>query len=70
MFGDKGKLDFDTIPHAVFSYPPIASVGKTEAQAMALHDILVGHAQYSQVAKGEALMETEGFAKIILEKKA
>ena len=68
MFKEKGQLDFNTIPHAVFSYPPIAAVGKTEAQAKALHNILVGQATYSQVAKGEAMMEKESFAKIILEK--
>ncbi len=68
MFGEKGKLDFNTIPHAVFSYPPIASVGMGEAQAKKLHDILVGKALYNRVAKGEAMMAEKSFAKIILEK--
>lgn len=68
MHGEKGKLDFNTIPHAVFSYPPIASVGMVESEAKKNHDILVGKAEYRQVAKGEAMLEKNSFAKILLEK--
>ncbi|MGD2295916.1 MAG: dihydrolipoyl dehydrogenase [Candidatus Aminicenantes bacterium] len=66
--GEAGKLDYNTIPHAVFSYPPVASVGMVEDEAKKNYDILVGKADYKQVAKGEAMMEENGFAKIILEK--
>ncbi len=62
------KMDYKAIPHAVFSYPPIAGVGMTQQQAAQSYDILIGHAHYSDVAKGEAMMETEGFAKAIVEK--
>jgi len=68
MHEEKGKLDYSTVPHAVFSYPPIASVGMVESEASKLYDILIGKALYSQVAKGEAMMERESFAKLILEK--
>ena len=68
MHGDKEKLNYNTVPHAVFYCPPIASVGMVEAEAGKLYDILVGKALYKQVAKGEAMMERESFAKIILEK--
>ena len=34
------------------------------------HDILVGEARYADVAKGEAMMETDGFAKAILDRKS
>ena len=34
QFGDKAwTVDYDCVPHAVFSHPPIASVGMTESQA-------------------------------------
>jgi glutathione reductase (NADPH) len=34
MFGDKPtRVDYANIPHAVFSHPPIASVGMTEGEA-------------------------------------
>ena len=32
------------------------------------HQILVGHAKYSDVAKGEAMVELEGFTKTIIDK--
>lgn len=62
------KMDYSAIPHAVYSHPQIASVGLTEASARKGHDILIGRAKYLDVAKGEAMMEREGFAKAIVEK--
>jgi len=68
LHDEKLKMDYHAIPHAVYSYPQIAAVGLTEEQARAHHDIVVGKARYSDVAKGEAMMEREGFAKAIVEK--
>jgi dihydrolipoamide dehydrogenase len=65
---EKTRMDFDTVPHAVFSQPQIASVGLTEKQARKYHEILVGKAHYSDTVKGEAMVEKEGFAKAIVEK--
>lgn len=64
----KTKLDYQVIPYAVFTYPEIAAVGLTEEEAKKHSEILVGTARYSDVAKGEAMMEQEGFAKAIIEK--
>ncbi|MFW6135211.1 MAG: dihydrolipoyl dehydrogenase [Chloroflexota bacterium] len=64
----KTPMDYHAVPHAVFSYPQIASVGLTEAEAMEEFDILVGRAKYVDVAKGQAMMETDGFAKAIVER--
>lgn len=66
--GKKTKMDYHAIPYAIFTYPKIASVGMTEEQAKKHAQILVGTARYSDVAKGEAMMEYEGFAKAIVEK--
>lgn len=66
---EKVKMDYRAIPHAVFSHPQIASVGLTEEQARKEHEILVGKARYAAVAMGEAMGETEGFAKAIVDKK-
>ena len=69
MFHDADlKMDYNAIPHAVYSHPQIASVGLNEAQARKDHDILIGRVRYFDVAKGEAMMEEEGFAKAIVEK--
>jgi dihydrolipoamide dehydrogenase len=64
----KTKMDYQTIPYAVFTYPEIAAVGMTEAEAKNHHEILVGTARYADVAKGDAMMEYDGFAKAIVDK--
>ncbi len=69
--GKKEKMDYLAAPHAVFSYPEIASVGLTEDRAKKQYrsrDLLVGKALYSQVARGEAMMEEKSFAKAIVKK--
>lgn len=61
-------MDYDQVPHAVFSVPQIAAVGLGEEEARKRFDILVGKARYSEVAKGKAMMDEKSFAKIIIEK--
>ena len=68
LHGEKTRLETSATPHAVYSHPQTASVGLTEASARRDHQVLVGKARYSSVAKGEAMMEEEGFAKAILDK--
>lgn len=68
MNGSSEKFDYRATPKAVFTWPPIASVGLTEAAAQKSHDILVGRAPYNAVAKGMALREENGFAKVIIDK--
>jgi len=62
------KVDYTSVPHAVYSHPQIASVGLTEENARKDYDIIVGKTKYFDIAKGEAMMEKEGFAKAIVEK--
>jgi mycothione reductase len=61
------EMDYSAAPHAIYSHPQIASVGLTEENAKKEHKILVGRAKYYDVAKGEAMMETEGLTKAIVE---
>jgi mycothione reductase len=64
-------VDYLAAPHAVFTWPEIASVGLTEEEARQryhIHDLLVGRANYSDVARGEAMMEEEGFCKAIVKR--
>jgi mycothione reductase len=65
---EKIKMDYESVPHAVFTYPQIASVGLTEERGRKSHEILVGRAMYSDTVMGEAMVEREGFAKAIVEK--
>jgi dihydrolipoamide dehydrogenase len=63
-------MDYSAAPHAVYSHPQIASVGLTEESARKDYRILVGRAKYSDTAKGEAMMEEEGFAKAIVDQQS
>jgi len=65
---DKRKMDFQAVPHAVYTVPQIASVGLTEAEAAKGHEIMVGKALYSDVVQGDVRMVRDGFAKAIVEK--
>jgi len=66
--GHKIKVDYSSVPYAVFSHPQIGSVGLTEEQARDKgYRILVGKSFYNVTAKG-AIMGEEGFVKVIVEK--
>lgn len=65
------KVDYHAIPHAVFTYPEIASVGLREAEAIKKHgedNVLIGMQRYQDTAKGEAMGATDYFVKVLLEK--
>jgi mycothione reductase len=66
----KAKMEYHAIPYAVFSHPQIASVGLTEEQAKKKYDVLVGKTMYSSAAMGLAMMEQNGFTKVILDRKS
>ena len=66
----KRAMDYSAVPYAVFTYPQIASVGLTEEEAKRGHKILVGKAKYSDVAKGDAMVELNGFTKTIVDKES
>ena len=71
--GKKSRMNYLTVPHAVFSYPEIASVGLREQEAIKLmgkQEVLVGMAMYTDVARGQAMLETEGFAKAVVHRKS
>lgn len=67
LHGGNLRMDYTAAPHAVYSHPQIASVGLTEESAARSHKVLVGRSRYFDVAQGEAMMETAGFAKAIVE---
>ncbi len=67
--GSEVEMDYHAIPHAVYSYPQIASVGLTETQAVAAgYEVTTQVTRYDSVAKGEALDESEGFTKIVMQR--
>jgi mycothione reductase len=68
FYGEKIKINYNIVPHAVYSHPQIASVGLSEEKARKDYEIVVGRTKYFDVAKGEAMMEKEGFAKAVVAK--
>lgn len=64
------KVDYHAIPHAVFCYPEIASVGLKEQDAVDKYGkdrILVGFYRYENTAKGEAINAKDYFVKVIVD---
>lgn len=67
----KVKVDYHAVPHAVFTYPEIASVGLRESEATKQYgegSILICFQRYEDTAKGEAMGLKGYFVKVILEK--
>ena len=66
----KVKADYHAVPHAVFTYPEIASVGLREREAiekLGEDRVLIGFYRYEDTAKGEAMATHDNFVKVIVE---
>jgi mycothione reductase len=61
-------VDFRVVPHAVYTHPQIASVGIREADAPAGRELSVAVVRYAETAKGEAMLDEDSFAKLIIDK--
>ena len=67
----KVKADYHAVPHAVFTYPEIASVGMGEKEAIDHYGsdkLLIGFHRYMDTAKGEAMDAQDYFVKVIVER--
>ncbi len=65
------KADYHAIPHAIFTYPEIASVGLSEKHAVEEYSkdgILIGASRYQDTAKGEAMGLEDYFVKVIVQR--
>lgn len=65
--GKRIKADYHAVPHAIFTYPEVASVGLKEGEIRG-HDILIGYYKYEDTTKGEAMALEDYFVKVIVEK--
>lgn len=65
--GHEAQMDYTVVPRPIFTFPEVASVGLTEAQAREQNpNIRVG--KFPWVANGKALTanEAEGFTKVVI----
>jgi dihydrolipoamide dehydrogenase len=69
--GANRVYDAKTVPAVVFTDPEIASAGMTEAEAKAkgYNDLLIGKFPFGANGRAVSMMETEGFVKMIADKK-
>lgn len=68
--GKHGAKDFATIPGVIFTHPEIATAGITEAQAKEQGlEFQVGKFPFSALGRAMSIAETDGFVKVISEKK-
>ena len=67
---DVEPIEYRNVPGCTYCKPEIASIGMTEKEALEKgHDIKVGKFPLSASGKAMAISSTEGFAKIIFDKK-
>jgi mycothione reductase len=65
------KADYHAVPHAVFMYPEVASVGLREKEALEKYgkdNVLIGSHRYEDTAKGEAMGARDYFVKVIVQR--
>lgn len=65
---EKVRVDYHAIPHAVFSWPEIASVGLKEKEAVEKYgeeNVLIGWQRFEDTAKGQAMELKDFFVKVI-----
>ena len=63
-------INYDQVPGCTFSSPEIGSVGLTEQQAKDRgYDVVIGSFPFSALGRAKIAGETEGFVKIVAEKK-
>jgi mycothione reductase len=67
--GDQYELEYEDMPHAVFTSPQIAGIGKTEQELEENMDygidFVTASYDYSDTGMGGALKEEEGFVKVL-----
>jgi dihydrolipoamide dehydrogenase len=63
-------LNYGLVPNVVYTSPEVASVGMTESEAKSKgYDVVIGRSKFGIFAKAMAANETEGFVKVVAEKK-
>jgi dihydrolipoamide dehydrogenase len=70
LVGQQTHVNYDAIPSVIYTWPEVASVGKTEEQVKeAGSEYRVGKFPFSANARARCLDETEGLVKVIADAK-
>jgi dihydrolipoamide dehydrogenase len=70
LAGQAGHVNYDVIPNVVYTYPEIASVGKTEEELKAAGITYnIGKFPFTANARARVNLTTEGFVKILADAK-
>ena len=70
LAGETGHIDYDAIPGVVYTWPEVANIGKTEDQLKADGVAYkVGKFPFMANGRARAMGATEGFVKILADKK-
>jgi len=66
LAGQAGHVNYDVIPNVVYTFPEIASVGKSEEELKTARIAYrVGKFPFTANARAKVNLETEGFVKIL-----
>ncbi|KPK41238.1 MAG: hypothetical protein AMJ78_06050 [Omnitrophica WOR_2 bacterium SM23_29] len=69
--GGKFKIDYTIVPQCVYSFPEVASVGLTSDDAVRCgYEVRVGRTHFAALGRAQAYAETEGFIKLVVDKKS
>ena len=67
--GHETRMDYSVIPNPIYTFPEVAYVGLTEAQAKEQYpDARVERFPWTAIGKAVAIDQTEGFTKVIIGK--
>jgi dihydrolipoamide dehydrogenase len=70
LAGQKGHVNYEAIPGVVYTWPEVASVGKTEEQLKQEGiEYRVGKFPFTANGRARAMASTDGFVKILADKK-
>jgi dihydrolipoamide dehydrogenase len=70
LAGQSGHIDYNLVPGVVYTYPEVASIGKTEEQLKESGvDYNVGKFPFMANGRARAMQATDGFVKILADKK-
>ncbi len=70
LAGHHGHVNYETVPSVIYTHPEVASVGLTEEQCKAQGiEYNVGKFPFSANGRARAIAQTDGFVKILADKK-